>query len=172
MSDEALTSGHDVMDISVELLRLGDFFQSTEMRLHGKSMLIGYLCNFLTQICLSHPPFSYTSNEGRFSAETNFPQRFCAAIVNAFDKDRPVKLAQNILADFAFVARIHLFKNTEFMSFIGDQVVPEFGNLLLEALMTGSVSGVFNRNIAFQQWEDWRVTPNPDLLGSGLLEDL
>ncbi|KAI7773309.1 hypothetical protein LA080_011332 [Diaporthe eres] len=157
-SDEVLTSGHDVMDISVEVLRLGDFFQSTDMRRHGESMLLGYLRDFLIQICLL-PPFPYTSNEGRFNAETNFPQRFCAAIVNAFDEDRPVKLAQNVLADFAFAARIHLFKNTEFMSFIRNQVVPEFGNLVLEALMTGSVSGVFNHNHAFRQWQDWRVTP-------------
>lgn len=129
-------------------------------------MLIGYLCKFLNQICA--PPFSSTSAEARFNAETNFSQRFCAAVVNAFDKDRPVKLAQNVLADFAFAARIHLFKNTEFMSFIRDQVVPEFGNLVLGALMTGSVSGAFIRNTAFQDWQDWRVTPRLTLSGASL----
>lgn len=134
------------MDISVELIRLGDFFQSTDMRLHGREMLIGYLCNFLSRIC---QPQIFSTPEACFSAETNFPQRFCAAVVNAFDKERPVRLAQRVLADFAFAARIHMFKNTEFMTFIRDQVAPEFGNLVLEALMTGSVSGVFDRHSAF-----------------------
>lgn len=147
------------MEIGVELLRLGDFFQSTDMYLHGESMLIDYLYDFLSQIC-RHSLRSFTPSETRFNAETNFPQLFCAAVVNAFDKERPVKLAQNVLADFAFAARIHLFKNTEFKSFIRDQVVPEFGNLVLDALMTGSVSGVFNSNTAFREWRDWRVIPS------------
>lgn len=40
-----------------------------------------------------------------------------------------------------------------------DQVVPEFGNLVLATLMTGSVSGAFTSNTVFQQWQDWCVTP-------------
>lgn len=145
------------MDISVELLRLGDFFKSTEMCLYGKKMLSEYLCGFLIRICGYFS--SSAANEASFTAETNFPQRFCGAIVNAFDKDRPVKPAQDILADFAFAARIHLFKNTEFVSFIKNQVVPEFGNLVLAAQITGSVSDVFKDNGAFERWKDWRVIP-------------
>lgn len=161
LNDEALTNGHDVMDISVELMRLGDFFQSTEMQLYGKNMLAEYLRNFLSRICSSASIFANSpgANEELFNAETNFPQRFCSAVINAFNKERPVKLAQDILADFAFAARIHLFKNHEFLSFIRDEVAPEFGNRVLAAQMDGSVSDVFKGSSVFKHWKDWRVTP-------------
>lgn len=149
------------MDISVELLRLGDYFQSTEMQLYGKNMLAEYLRKFLSRIC-SSPSVLFNSpaaNEGRFNAEENFPQRFCSAVINAFSKERPVKLAQDILSDFAFAARIHLFKNKEFLSFIRDGLVPEFGNRVLTALMDGSVSEAFKGDGVFNHWKDWRVTP-------------
>lgn len=174
LDDEALTSGHDVMDISVELLRLGDFFQSTEMQQYGKNMLAEYLRNFLSRICSTTSIFtnSPAANKGSFHAEENFPQRFCSAVINAFSKDRPVKLAQDILADFAFAARIHLFRNKEFLSFIQDGVVPEFGNRVLTALMNGSVSEAFKGDSVFKHWKDWRVTPTISTLskseGSGL----
>lgn len=149
------------MDISIELLRLGDYYQSTEMQLYGKNMLAEYLRNFLSRVCSSASVFANSpgANEELFNAETNFPQRFCSAVINAFNKERPVKLAQDILADFAFATRIHLFKNHEFLSFIRDGVAPEFGNRVLAALMDGSVSDVFKGNSVFKHWNDWRVTP-------------
>lgn len=161
------------MDISVELLRLGDFFQSVEMQMYGKNMLAEYLRNFLSHICSGPSLFANTpaANKKFFAADANFPQRFCSAVINAFSKDRPVKLAQDILADFAFAARIHLFKNNEFLSFIRDGVVPEFGNRVLTALMDGSVSEAFKGDSVFRHWKDWRVTPTTSTLskseGSG-----
>lgn len=100
------------------------------------------------------------ANEAQFKMATDFPHHFCGAVVNAFDKDRPVKLAQDILADFAFAARVHLFENEEFVSFTRDNVVPDFGNRVLTALMTGSVSNVLDGNSVFKQWQDWRTAPH------------
>lgn len=145
------------MDIGVELLRLGDFFQSNGMKSHGKLMLGEYLANFLARSC--NAKANSAAKEAWLKARPDFSSNFCGAVVNAFDNDRPVKLAQDMLADFAFAARIYLFKNEEFLSFVKDKVVPEFGNLVLTALMTGSVSNAFDGHSVFKQWQDWQVTP-------------
>lgn len=164
MGDKTLTSGHDVMDIGVELLRLGDFFQSKSMQRYGLKRLSSYLSNLLSGICDTNTPTAV--NEIRFKEETEFPHRFCSAVVNAYDKDRPVEVAQRVFADFAFAGRIHLFKNKEFVSLVKEQVVPEFGNLVLTALMTGSVSNAFQSNYTFGKWQDWQVNPSYTPIGS------
>lgn len=145
------------MEICVELLRLGDFFQSDGMKWHGKGMLARHLATFLNLGC--DPDEDSATKEAWLTARPDFPSNFCGAVVNAFDNDRPVKLAQDMFADFAFAARIYLFKNEEFLSFVKDKVVPEFGNLVLTALMTGYVSNVFDNQYIFKQWRDWQVTP-------------
>lgn len=159
MKDEALTRGHDVMDIGVELLRLGDSFQSRDMGVHAAKMLSKYLGGILQETCRIDLGVDSQVRESLFKKKNGFPQQFCNAVVNAFNKERPAKRAQDILADFAIAARMHLFENKEFVSFITDRVVPEFGNLVLTALLNGSVSGVFNNLDVFQLWQDWRVVP-------------
>lgn len=137
VNDETLTSGHDLMNISIELIRLGDFYQSTDMSNYGSELFRGHLSGILSQICPTDANVQTT--EAAFNEMTDFPQQFCNAVINAFDKEKPVKLAQNMLADFAIAARIHVFKNKEFVSFITDKAVPEFGNLVLAALLAEPV---------------------------------
>lgn len=145
VKDETLTSGHDMMSISIELIRLGDFYQSLDMRIHGIKLLGGHLGCILSEIC----PVDDNSQtaEAAFNDKTDFPQQFCDAIVNAFDGDRPVKVAQNMLADFAVAARVHLFKNKKFVSFIKRKAVPEFGSLAFTVLVTGSLSFAFDNHL-------------------------
>ncbi|KAJ0107546.1 hypothetical protein J7T55_007736 [Diaporthe amygdali] len=134
------------------------------MELYGLKRLTLYLGNLLTEICNINT--SDAANKTRFKQETEFPQRFCDAVMNAFDKARPVEPAQKVFADFAFAGRTHLFKNKEFMSLVKDQVVPEFGNLVLTALMTGSVSNAFQSNYTFGKWQDRQVNPSYTPIGS------
>lgn len=143
------------MDISVELFKLGETYQSEDMGVHATKMLSKYLDHILWDTCWINSNFQ--GAEARFQNRTDFPRLFCNTVVNAFDKERPAKRAQGILADFAFAARMHLFNNKAFVAFITDKVVPEFGNLVLTALLNGSVSGVFDNLAVFQQWRDWRM---------------
>lgn len=86
------------------------------MREYGEHLLISHLAQVLDHICDIHA--AQKEKEARFDDQAEFPHQFHQAVRNAFDTERPVKLAQFVLADFAFAARMHLFDNTDFVSFI------------------------------------------------------
>lgn len=157
MSDKALTEGRNKMSIGIELLRLGTTFESESMQDYGRDLLVSYLGGLLHYLCDT----STTEKEmdARFQEQKNIPSHLCMAVRNAYNAAQPVITAQPILADFAFAARIHLFKNKEFVAFIESKEIPEFGNLVLRAQMNGGVSGAFNGNRTFKKWQDWRITP-------------
>jgi hypothetical protein len=157
MADKNLTDGHDVMYISIELLRLGSSFESESMQDYGRELLASYLGELLDHLCDTNA--TNETKKDRFNKQAGFPKNFCQAVRNSYDTEQPVKPAQDILADFAFAARIHLFKNPEFVAFIKTKEIPEFGNLVLTAQMTGSVSGSFKDNSTFKKWQDWRLNP-------------
>lgn len=158
MADKAVTGGHDEMMIGIELIRLGTTFESKSMETYGKELLVSYLEKLLDHICDT----SVTEREKniRFKAYTDFPKQFCAAIRNAYDTERPAKPVQGILADFTFAARMHLFKDKEFETFITTNQIPEFGNLVLAAQISGGISGAFEGNITFNMWKQWQLDPS------------
>lgn len=158
MADKALTNGHSVMEISIELLRLGNYFESKIMQDYGKGLLTSYLGELLDHICDTNATDEVRRD--RFEEQTAFPRQFCAAVSNACDADRPIKHAQGILADFAFAARTHLFKNVHFKVFIASKQALEFATLVLTAQMYGGVSDVFRDNSTFMKWKNWEINPS------------
>lgn len=158
MADTALTNGHSVMAISIELLRLGDYLESKLMQDYGRDLLTSYLGEILDHICDINATDEV--RRIRFEEQAAFPSQFCAAVSNACEIDRPVEHAQDILADFAFAARTHLFKNKLFKAFIASNQAPEFEHLVLTAQMYGGVTDVFQDNSTFMKWKDWEITPS------------
>lgn len=158
MTEKALTGGHDVMTISIELVRLGNYFESGNMRDYGAALLASYLGDLLDHTCDTN--VTEREKRWRFLDYKDFSKQLCAAVRSAYDTERPAKPVQGILADFAFAARMHLFKNTVFEPFITSNQVPEFGNLVLAAQMNGGVSGAFKDNDTFKKWKDWELNPS------------
>ncbi|KAG8158322.1 hypothetical protein KVR01_012083 [Diaporthe batatas] len=158
-TDETVTGGRDTMILGIDLMRLGERYWSEDMEQYGKALLVTHLGSILDRVC--HTGLTVPVMEARFAAEEDedaFPTMFCLAVRNAF-VERPVKLAQRILADFAFAARLHLFKNADFVRLITQGQVRKFGNLVLASMITGDVSGEFCGNTTFAKWQDWRFFP-------------
>lgn len=134
MADTTLTAGYSEMVLGVKLLRLGNTLQEKSLQYYGYDLLQTHLSRLIEHFC--DPSATTEENEKRFNEVPGFICQFFWAIRNAFDEVRPVGQAQNLLASFAYNARAHLFKNEPFVSFIREKEVPEFGNMLLDALMT------------------------------------
>lgn len=130
------------------------------MQQYGKGLLVGHLQSILRYVCDKCALDAEKKRRfGFLEGNADFLIFFIAAVHRAFDEDQPVRVAQGILADFAFATRLHLFENPDFVSFITEGEVPEFGNLVLAAMMKGSVSDAFQGDATFERWNDWKTIP-------------
>lgn len=169
-----LSNETDLMTAANELSVLGDFYLVEEMSTFAIQILGNYLGPFLNSICdvnqLPTIPAEYATNrywsslhvytgprlEHNFGylQEQGFIDRLCVAIRDGYGTPSGI---HHVYVDFVYAARIHTFKS-QMIRNLRDEI-PEFGDDILTALMTGPQSSAFQGNMTFEQWKDSLIDP-------------